>query len=183
MVCKTTFTKTRPNAAFTLAEVLVASALAVVVLAVLAMLTLFSGRSFVAMANYVNLDQQSQLALDKMSREIRQARQLTFFGPNSNSLTFADADNNPLQFTYDPTNRTLVRIAGGQTTLLLTNCDSLTFATYQGTAISNTFDAYDPAYVTNSKLIQVTWTCSRSILGLRVNSESVQSAKITLRNH
>ncbi len=181
MVCKTTFTKSRTDTAFTLAEVLVASGLAVLVLAVLALLTLFSGRSFVAMANYVNLDQQSQLALDKMSREIRQARQLTRFA--SNSLTFADADNQPLQFSYDPTNRTLVRIAGGQTTLLLTNCDSLAFSTYQGTAISNTFDAYNPAYVTNSKLIQVTWTCSRSILGLRANSESVQSAKVTLRNH
>jgi Tfp pilus assembly protein PilW len=181
MECKTTSTNRRVGAAFTLVEVLVASGLAVVVLSAFAMLSLFSGRSFVAMANYVNLDQTSQLALDKMSREIRQARQLTSYSPTN--LTFADADDNPLQFTYDPASGTLVQISGGQTNTLLTGCDSLKFSTYQGTAISNTFDAYDPAYVTNSRLIQITWTCSRAILGAKANSESVQSAKVTLRNH
>ncbi len=181
MECRTTSTSRRADTAFTLVEVLVASGLALVVLSAFAMLSLFSGRSFVAMTNYVDLDQSGQLALDRMSREIRQARQLT--GYSSNSLTFADADSQPLQFTYDPASRTLARSSGGQTNVLLTGCDSLQFSTYQQTVISNTFDAYDPAYVTNSRLIQVTWTCSRTILGAKANTESVQSAKITLRNH
>jgi len=116
-----------------------------------------------------------------MSREIRQARQLTDY--SATRLTFRDVDNNPLNFIYDPESRTLARVSGGQTNILLRGCDFLQFSKYQHTAISNTFDAYDPAYVTNSKLIQVTWACSRTILGAKVNTESVQSAKIALRNN
>ena len=48
---------------------------------------------------------------------------------------------------------------------------------------SNTFDCYDPAYITNARVIQVTWRCSRPILGKKATTESVQSAKIVLRNH
>ena len=166
---------------FTLVEVMVASAIGLVALAVMGSFSWFSSRSFAAVANYVDLDQASQLALDKMSREIRQAHQLTDY--SSTSLTFADVDNNPLSFIYDPETRTLARVSGGATNTLLRGCDFLQFSKYQHTAISNTFDAYEPAYITNTKLIQVTWMCSRKILGAKVNTESVQSAKIALRNN
>ncbi len=169
------------TAAFTLVEVMVASALGLIALAMVGSLSWFSSRSFAAVANYVDLDQASQFALDKMSKEIRQAQRLTGF--TSTSLTFADVDNNALTFIYDPETRTLVRVSGGQTNTLLQGCDFLQFSKYQHTAISNTFDAYDPAYITNTKLVQVTWTCSRKILGAKVNTESVQSAKIALRNN
>src|SRR5258707_370627 len=88
---------------FTLPEVLIASGLGVIAVVVVSAVSMFSGRSFVAIANYVELDQQSQLALDKMSREIRQARLLTSFSPTS--LTLMDQANNPLQFTYQPDTR------------------------------------------------------------------------------
>src|SRR5207245_1186933 len=136
----------------------------------------FASRSFASLANYMDLDQSSRLALDKMSREIRQARHLTYYSPTS--LTFQDRDTNSVQFVFDPQARTLSRIGGGLTNTYLTDCDSLTFSNYQGTAISNTFDAYEPAYVTNTKLVQVTWVCSRQLLGAKANTESVQSAKI-----
>jgi type II secretory pathway pseudopilin PulG len=171
----------RRKAAFTLIEVMIAASLGLIALAVVGSLSWYSSRSFAAVANYVDLDQSSQLALDKMSREIRQARQLVSYTPTS--LTFLDVDSNPLHFIYDPETRTLVRVSGGQTNTLLRGCDSLQFSKYQHTAISNTFDAYDPAFVTNSKLIQVSWMCSRTILGAKVNTESVQSAKIALRNN
>jgi type II secretory pathway pseudopilin PulG len=175
------FIKSRQQAAFTLVEVMVASVLATLVLLVVVMLSWYSGRSFAAIANYVTLDQTSQFALDKMSREVREARRLT--GYTTNSLTLLDVDNNLLQFVYDPETRTLVRVSGGQTNILLTGCDVLQFSKYQRNSISNTFDAYDPAYVTNTKLIQVSWVCSRNILGAKANTESVQSAKIVLRNN
>jgi Tfp pilus assembly protein PilW len=171
----------RPVAAFTLLEVMIASALALVAMAAVGSFSWFSSRSFVAMTNYVELDQNSQFALDKMSREIRQAHRLDTYSPTS--LTFVDAENNPLTFTYDADARTLSRVSGGQTNILLTGCDFLQFSKYQHTAISNTFDAYEPAYVTNTKMIQVSWVCSRKILGAKVNTESVQSAKIALRNN
>jgi len=181
MDSKITFTKRSSAAAFTLVEVMVASAIGLMTMTSVVMLSWHSSRSFAATANYVSLDQANQFALDKMSQEIRQARCVTNFTPTT--LTLMDVDNKVLQFVYDPDARTLVRISDGLTNTLLTGCDFLQFSKYQHTTISNTFDAYDPAYVTNTKLVQVSWTCSRTILGAKVNSESLQSSKITLRNH
>jgi hypothetical protein len=161
--------------------VIVASGLGLIVMLAVMLLSLYSSRSFVAIANYVNMDQTSQLALDRMAREIREAQRVIAF--SGTSLTLVDADKKPLQFVYDPAQRTLNRIKAGITNVYLTDCDSLQFSKYQRTTISNTFDAYQPAYVTNSRLIQVTWTCSKKILGARMNTESVQSAKVVIRNN
>ncbi len=181
MECNATFIRPRDRAAFTLVELLVATALSLVVGTAIATLAYFTSRSFVAMNNYTDMNQRSRLALDKMSEEIRQARTLTAYA--TNSLTFLDRNGNPLKFTYDATDRTLVRVSGGQTTTYLTDCDALQFWIYQHTVKSNTFNCYDPAYLTNTRVIQVTWKCSRSILGLAATTDSAQSAQIVLRNH
>ena len=72
--------RTGRKSAFTVIG-LVASALALLVCLAIILLTIFSSRSFIAIANYVHMDERSQLALDKMSREIRQTRRLTHFTP------------------------------------------------------------------------------------------------------
>ena len=168
------------RAAFTLVELMVASALALVLATAIASFAFFSSRSFVVMANYTQMKQSSQLALDKMSKDIRQARLLGAY--STNSLTFTNADGTPLQFTYSPGTRKLVRVSGGQTNTLLTSCDSLEFRIYQHTMMSNSFDCYLPAAVTNARVIQVNWKNSGQILGKKATTESVQSAKIAIRN-
>jgi len=171
-------TNTRQSA-FTLIEVMIASALSLVLAGILAVFFSFSLRSFAAMTNYADMNQKSQLALDKMSKDIRQARSLTAY--TTNSLTFLDVNNNTLQYKY--TNGTLVRISGGVSTTYLTNCDSLQFWIYQHTPISNSFDCYLPAGATNARVIQMTWHCSRKILGTKATTETVESATLSLRNH
>jgi len=167
--------------AFTLIEVLLASAISLVLAGMLAMFFAFSLRSFAAMTNYADMNQRSQLALDKMSKDIRQARSLTAY--STNSLTFLDANNQTLQYTFDPSNGTLVRVSGATTTTYLTNCDALQFWIYQHTPISNAFQCYTPAAVTNARVIQVTWHCARKILGTKSTTESTESATLSLRNH
>ncbi len=181
MACRTTSTRPCPISAFTLPEVLVASGLGLLVLLGVALLSFYCSRSFVAMANYAQLDQHSQLALDKMSKEIRQARRLT--DCSGNSLTIQDVDGHPVQFIWDQPSRRLVRVSAGQTNTYLTDCEKLQFWRYQRTPISNSFDAYLPAYLSDSKVIQMNWVCSRSILGAKANSQSIQSAKVVLRNN
>jgi Tfp pilus assembly protein PilV len=181
MECKNTYINPRGQAAFTLVEVMVAAALSLVIGTAIALVAYYSSRSFVAMSHYTEMGQLSRLALDRMSMEIRQARRLTTY--STNSLTFINADGNPLQFTYNPTARTLVRVSGGKTTTYLKECDALQFWIYQHTMKSNTFDCYDPAYVTNARVIQVVWKCSRPILGVKATTDNVQSSKIALRNH
>src|SRR6266446_1980451 len=160
MECKITSTRTRPGptAALTLLEVMIASGVGLLVLLVVTLLAFFSGRSFVAMTNYIKIDQHSQLALDKMSREIRQAHSFTACSPTS--ISFLDKDYNLVQFAFDPQARTLVRTSGTNINTYLTECDSLQFANFSNQSISNTFDVYQPAHVTDTRMLQVTWTCS-----------------------
>src|SRR5438552_18539328 len=116
MDSKITYTSPRRKAAFTLIEVMVASALGLLTATVIAMLSWFSSRSFAATANYVALDQSSQLALDKMSQEVRQARKLIAY--STTNLTLLDVDNNPLAFVCNTNSGTLMRISGDQTNVL-----------------------------------------------------------------
>ena len=66
--------------------------------------------------------------------------------------------------------------------MLLRDCNALTFAIFQRNPIGGSYDQYPTATSATCKLVQLNWICSRSILGVQVNSESVQSAKFVLRN-
>jgi type II secretory pathway pseudopilin PulG len=156
------------EAGYTLVELLVATALGMVALAVVCAAVLYGSRAFVAMTNYLDLDEQSEQALDKMSREIRQADHLTAFA--SNDVSFADISGNTIRYLY-------------QTNTYLTGCDMLTFSIYQRSTISNTFEPVSTSSYTNAKLVAINWNCSRDIQASRANSESAQSAKILIRNN
>jgi hypothetical protein len=157
---------------------MIATGIGGVVLSVLMLLIFFAARSFAALANYVDLDQASRNALDIMSSEIRQADRLTTF--STNQLVFS-YNGNTLDYTYSPQAKTLTRTLGGNARVLLTGCDSLTFSIFQRNPMGGTYDQYPTATAATTKLVQLTWTCSRKILGAAVNTESVQSAKIVLR--
>jgi Tfp pilus assembly protein PilV len=183
MDCKPTFTdrrRARQTAGVALMELMIAVALGMVaVLAILALFA-FSGRNFAAMANYADLDRQSRKALDVMTMEIRNVRSLNSY--STNALVFTDADGATLQYTYSPGARTLTRSKGLQSEVLLKECDTLTFQAFQRNTISNSFDQYAATTNSTAKLIRVSWICSRTIFGLKMNTESVQSAKIVIRN-
>jgi prepilin-type N-terminal cleavage/methylation domain-containing protein len=178
---KTTFTKGRKRAGFTLVEVLITSAISLVVAAAIAVLYLYSSRTFLTLDNYTDMCQRSQLALDKMSKDIRQAKLVTAF--TNNAISFLDVNGNALQFTYDSSARKLSRVSGGKTTTYLSGCDSLQFWVYQPTPTSNTFACFAPAYLANARVIQVTWVCSRQIMGQKTTTESIETAQIAMRNH
>lgn len=150
----------------------------IVVAAVLAFLA-FSNRSFASLANYLDLDQKTQLALDKMSREIRQANNVSSF--TSTNLTFTDYDGAALTYSYDPNQRTLTRTKGSTVETFLTECDTLTFSVFSRNPSNNTFNPYTTGSADSAKLVELTWNCSRTILGSPANTESMQSAKIVLR--
>jgi hypothetical protein len=170
----------RAAAAFTLVEFMVASGLGLLASTAIIAFTLFTARGLVVMTNYTDMALASRMALDKMSRSMRLMSKLTAY--ETNSITLQDAKGNSLRYAWNPTARTLICISGGQTNTYLTGCDSLQFWIYQHTLKSNTFDCYEPAYVTNARLVQLTWTCSRQIMRAKVNTELVESAKIALRN-
>ena len=173
--------------AFTLADVSVAIAVSAIILTALLSFTVYAAKSFAAMENYVDLEQKSQYALDLMTGEIRQANCLTNYSTRilasgdkvTNSLTFLGSDN--LQFTYNFTNNVLLRQKAGVDTVLLENVDYLTFQVYQRNPKQGEWSQFDAADLATCKLISVSWICSRSILGSKLNTECVQTAKIIIR--
>jgi hypothetical protein len=65
---------------------------------------------------------------------------------------------------------------------LLDHCDFLDFQIFQRNRVGGSYDQY-PVTINESaaKIVQVSWICSRSLIGSLINSESVQSAKIVIR--
>lgn len=166
---------------FTLIEVMVASALAGIVVTAMALLSFFTSRSFVAATNYADMALSSRMALDNMSRTIRQSHQVTEY--TTNAIALLDVNSNTVRYSFDPNSKVLLSVTGTTTNKYLTGCNTLEFWLYQRTPVSNSFSCYTPAYLTNAKLVQVTWSCSRKIFGVNVNNEVVESASICLRNH
>jgi len=176
MVCKTTFTSRR---GFKLAEFLVALAVGSLIFLAVAVLGLYAGRSFVGLVNYTDLDSKSRNALDHLTRDVRQVKKLS--SNTINSLTFEDADGKPLEYVYSPLRKTLSRVKAGVSQVLLTDCEQLAFSIYQRNPIGGTYDQYPAAAPATTKLINVTWKCSRNILGTTMNTENVQTAKVVIR--
>jgi hypothetical protein len=166
---------------FTLLETTVAMGVASLMFAGIAAFTVYTARSFVALGNYADLDQASRNSLDVLTRDIRESSALTGFSPNQ--LTLTAEDNQPLVYQYNPSTSTLTRRKGSEVTVLLEQCDYLKFSVFQRSP-SNNFMFY-PVQSNRwdlAKLVDVSWICSRKILGAKVNTESVQTAKIVMRN-
>jgi len=180
--------------AFTLAEALIGTGLGTMVLAAVAMLMMYGSRTSLAVVNYEDLDTKSRYALDIISREIRQANGVLSYQTNLPVTSFTltnSAQGATITVSWDSNAGTLTMDKTGQPTVTnLTQCDKWNFAFYQRTPFpTGTNVIFYPA--TNSagnldlsecKLISMSWKCSRNILGAKINTESVQTAEIVMRN-
>jgi len=174
---------------FTMVEMLVSVGLGTLLLSGVMILYINGIRSFVAMGNYQNLDAKSCSTLDVLSREIRNSTVLLSYVPSQSlTLSNASARNGLGQINvikYDPTARTLVLKRTGQSDLTnLTECDRWSFAIYNRVPITSSTNIffYAATNATDCKLINMSWKCSRTVLGTKLNTESVQTAQIVLRN-
>jgi hypothetical protein len=141
----------------------------------------YSNRTFAAQLNYVDMDQASQMALDRLSREIRQTRELV--SESKRKLIFIDHDGEELTYQHSNTDNLLQRVKGGVTNVLLANCTDVDFTIFQRNPVAGSYDQYPAATADNCKLVHVRWTCSRPLFGTgQDNTESVSSAKIVIRN-
>lgn len=169
----------RPQAGFTLVELLIASGLAGILMAVCLSLGLFTSRSIASMTDSVDLNARSRYAIDRMSKKLRQASVVKSFSPTSVAVTYGGT---ALSYTYRADRKTLVEIDGGRTNNLLQNCDSLTFSFYKRNPVTNTFNQFPVLTATNeAKVIQVQWHCSRTRVGKKDGATDMVSAKIVLR--
>lgn len=178
-------------AAFTIIEMLVAVALSVLVLGSMMGLFVSGAMSFKAVGNYQNLDVKSYNALDLISREIRNSNVLLSY-VNNQTLVFSNnyARNGAGQITtitYDATGGTVTMQRTGQATVTnLTGCDQMGFLLFSRAPNTNSFSTnvvfFAATNATQCKMVQISWKCSRPVRGYKVNTESVQTAQIVLRN-
>lgn len=164
-----------------LVELMVALTIGSISMTALAALTFYTARSFAALTNYVDLDKKSRDALDRMTQMVRQSDGLLDF--DSHSVTFSyDNGAQSLTYSYDPNTRELTQTLGTTKRTLLTECDYLKFEVFKRNPMNGSYDQYPASLDTDgAKIIQVSWLCSRTILGKTMNTESVQSAKIVIR--
>ena len=169
----------RRCAGATLIEMMFSMGVAGIVLTAVASFSYYSGRSLAAIFNYVDLDHKNRVAIDQLTRDIRQANRLTAY--SYTGITLEDAAGQPLSYVYSPFAKTLTRTAGGVSRVYLYGCDSILFDIRQRNPVGGSWDVYPTATVDTCKLINVRWVCSRKILGNRLNTESVQTARIVIR--
>jgi prepilin-type N-terminal cleavage/methylation domain-containing protein len=172
---------------WTLTEMVVAVAIFSIAGLALSTIFSFSIRGMVAISNYSELDSQNRFAMDRLTKEIREAKQVTAY--STNSVTIVDGNGYNVSYTFSPAARTMVRSSSdGTSQMLLTNCSLLSFSLFQrnppmpGYTDPLILDATNSNWQLMVKGIQLTWKTSRTVPGTPiVNSENVQTARIVIR--
>lgn len=167
------------RSAVTLIEMLVTSAIGSFVLTSILTTGVTLSDTMVAISNYCDLNQDSRRALDMMSADIRNTAIVTSITDRqvtvSNILT-----GNVISYSWDGSDK-FVRNYNGTRMVMLDNCDYLKISGYQRNPTNN-FEFLPASTAAQTKLISISWRCSRQILGAKLNTESVQTAQICIRN-
>jgi Tfp pilus assembly protein PilW len=177
----------KKDAAFTLPEMMVSVTTGVLILVSVVTVFLFMNRSLDATGNYEELDRQSRIALDLMSQDIRQCGGLTNY--TTNNLCFTNQDGSLLQYTWDGSN--YLTYTNSSTTnagcprggMLLKGCQYLKFTVFQRNPVPGTTMTFTNASTASLvKVIVMDWICRRTNYTSLTDSESVQTAKVVMRN-
>ncbi len=178
------FKPTNPESsrsAFTLPEVIISSALAVLLLLGAMSFYVFSLSSFASMANYADLNAQSRAASDWITRDVRAATSVA--SATTNQLVLNAFDGTNVTLNFDPAAGKLTRTKGSESRTLLKDVTSLSFSLYQRpTNNSAAYEQFPPAIAANAKLVAFQWSCSRRVSGPQNDSETIQAAMVELRN-
>ena len=178
MVFTNTYTRHRRRGA-TLVEYIVTLAITGLAIAVGAAISENFMRSVAFLSNAVDLDAKSRLAIDRMSREIRQCDAVATAWSNGIVLR---AGTNLTTFEYHPQTRQLTRDDDSGTEVYLKGCDYIRFDLFRRNPLSGRYDEYPTATSRDGKLVQINWVCSRRLLGFAANEGRMQSARVVIRN-
>lgn len=175
------------RAGFTLVELAITTFAASVLILAVVLLAVFTSRMFMMMGNYTEMNGDSRVAIDKISREIRNSSNLLATSTNNPSyLLFTNATAGSwTKITYYPTKQTVTMAKTGQPErTYLTGCDAWKFSLYNKVPIvtSTNVTFYPTSDLNQVKLINLTWTCSRQVMGSKLNTEIVITAQVALRN-
>jgi Tfp pilus assembly protein PilW len=163
---------------------MVALGLGSLVLAYVTVMFVCGVTNFAGLGNYAILTGQSRMALDLMSREIRNATQIVSCVTNTPTVTLTLTNAyaaTTTTFTWNSTSGVVTLDETGQPTkFLLTGCTAWNLAFYQRTP-NNDWTFFTTTDLTLCKLINMSWKCSRTAVR-QTQTEYVTTAEVVLRN-
>ena len=163
---------------FTLMEMLVASGLGTIVMAVVAVFSYYGAFSLACVVNYAQMDSASESTANQLTRDARRANKVTSY--TTNSLVLEDFDGVALTYAYDPSQGTLTRTKNGTSTVLLKQCDAFTFTLGKRNP-GGAFENFPSGTAAECKVIDAAWQCSRTLFGRKATSANLASAKVVIR--
>jgi hypothetical protein len=170
----------RRRSGFSLIEYVITLAIALLVITTGAAVSQNFLRAVAFLSNAVDLDTKSRLAIDRMSREIRGCDAVEAASTNGLVLRFG---TNLTAFEYHPETRELIRTDPDTgTEVYLKGCDYVRFDLFRRNPLAARYDDFPTATTTNCKIVQISWVCSRRLLGFKANTGRMQSAKVVIRN-
>lgn len=178
MDCKIAST-TRRRSGFTLVEVLIASGVASMVMGVVAMTVVDVAYALKALESYNDYESESQIALDRLSRDIRQSYRVDT--GNATALSLVSTNGARIVYNYNTSAQELARTENGVTQTLLHNCSELQFAYFQRNPLTAVYNQFPTANPLTTKLVEVSWHCVRPQRNITTTSSDFQSAKIVIR--
>ena len=144
---------------------------------------LFHGRDLASMAAYPDLDSQNQNASSVISQDIRRASSVESESTNRIVLrASAAAGASSVTYAFDPIAHTLTRTDAEGSNTILNGVETLSFSLFQRPGPDTAYGTFAPALAANAKMVGCRWTCSRKIVGEKVNSGGIEIAPIVLRN-
>jgi prepilin-type N-terminal cleavage/methylation domain-containing protein len=186
MACKImSIKKSMQSGGWTLLEMMIAVTIFTIASAAVGSAYLFGLRSFQALSNYSILDQQNRNAMDKLTREVRQARWVE--AKTDDTLILKDGNYDSITYKFNGDSQQLVRTAKGNTTVMLENCSLIKFV--MATRVPNTnvndanfyTDYYETSDMNEAKVINLSWKTRRELPNGVGQSENIQTARIVIR--
>lgn len=168
---------------FTLVEIMISTALTMLIGAATLSTVLMFGRQGATVTNYIDMEGQARRGLELFGQDARMASAIVWNSAQSLTLTIPTSSGTATYiFAYDAANKQFTRqLVGGATEVLIKSVDSLSFSGYKITGdpvdLSNLVLAAN-----NTKQIQLTLKASRSTTTVVTATHTVLSARFILRN-
>jgi prepilin-type N-terminal cleavage/methylation domain-containing protein len=168
--------------AFTLVEILIASAIGALVLGAILTTYVYCMKGFAAISNYAEIHEAGRITMDWFARDMRGVNAVTFWSSTNLVVTVPTASGSSGNVTSSKTvsyvfkGGALYRAdsSTGNTDMMATNIYQLTFALYDHLG-SNT------VLLTNAKGVQVDIKLRKYVVG-KVQSEDYLSGRLDMRN-
>lgn len=164
------------NRGFSLAELLIATAIAAMILTVAASTVVTLAKGSRSLMNYTEMNTQSRHALDNLGLYLRSASDVHTATSTRLVIDRIDHAGNTekIAYDYDPDARTLTMTRGGLARIILTDVDSLSFNYFT----LRQAPTLNPLEV---KHVQLEAELTRDVLSL-TNHNYIISARFMLRN-